>query len=49
MIMGISGWLKIALFSAGSELAEMGNTLGRRVHGQWWASVGTKFAAEHLT
>jgi hypothetical protein len=35
MIMGISGWLKIALFSAGSELAEMGNTLGRRVHGQW--------------
>lgn len=24
--------LKIALFSAGSELAEIGNTLGHRVH-----------------
>jgi hypothetical protein len=48
MIMGISGWLKIALFSAGSQLAEMGNTLVRRVTAQG-ASFGTKIAAGHLT
>jgi hypothetical protein len=30
--MAVSERLKIALFLAGSELAEMGNTLGQRVH-----------------
>jgi len=39
---------KFALFSAGSELAEIGNTLGHRAR-TVGAYGGTKIAREHLT